>query len=146
METVIGKATPAFGVEGRHKDGVTALRACGRLVVGVGAGHPTWQTARDWRGAARVVLDLRAVTAIDAGGLGALLRLRQTASRHGAAVTIAAAAPRVRRVLELTRLDGVFGLSSGRTPSAPSAGRRLPAGPLRLASGPLMAAPHPSSR
>ena len=122
METVIGEATPAFGVEGRHKDGVTALRACGRLVVGVGAGHPTWQTARDWRGAARVVLDLRAVTAIDAGGVGALLRLRQTASRHGAAVTIAAAAPRVRRVLELTRLDVVFGLSSGRTPASPSMG------------------------
>ena len=122
METVIGEAAPKFGVEGRHKDGVTALRACGRLVVGVGAGHPTWQTARDWRGATSVVLDLRAVTAIDAGGLGALLRLRQTASGHGAAVTIAAAAPRVRRVLELTRLDGVFGLSSGRTPSATPVG------------------------
>jgi len=122
METVIGEATPNFGVEGRHKDGVTALRACGRLVVGVGAGHPTWQAAREWRGADRVVLDLRAVTAIDAGGLGALLRLRQTASHHGTAVTIAAAAPRVRRLLELTRLDVVFGLSSGRTPSAPSLG------------------------
>ena len=122
METVIGEATPNFGVEGRHKDGVTALRACGRLVVGVGAGHPTWQAARDWRGATRVVLDLRAVTAIDAGGLGALLRLRQTASGHGAAVTIAAAAPRVRRLLELTRLDVVFGLSSGRTPSSAPVG------------------------
>ena len=44
MDTVIGTATPSFGVEGRHKDGVTALRACGRLVVGAGAGHPTWQT------------------------------------------------------------------------------------------------------
>ena len=53
METVIEKATPAFGVEGKKTDGVTALRACGRLVVGAGAGHPVWQTSRDWRGAAQ---------------------------------------------------------------------------------------------
>ena len=91
METVIATGTPAFGVEGRHAGGVTALRAAGRLVAGVGAGHPAWQTARDWRGASRVVVNLAGVTAIDAGGVGALLRLRQSAGRHGVPVTIEAA-------------------------------------------------------
>ena len=146
METVIGEATPNFGVEGRHKDGVTALRACGRLVVGVGAGHPTWQAARDWRGGQPAWSSIcEAVTAIDAGGVGALLRLRQTASRHGAAVTIAAAAPRVRRVLELTRLDVVFGLSSGGRRRRPpwAAAACWAAAP---SVGSLMAAPTPSAR
>lgn len=108
MECVIGAGTPAFGVEGRHSAGVTALRAFGRLVVGAGAGHPAWQTARDWRGASRVVVDLAGVTAIDAAGVGALLRLRQSAARHGVPVTIAAAAPRVRRVLQILRLDSLL--------------------------------------
>jgi len=116
METGIDSAAPAFGVEGRHSAGVTALKASGRLVAGVGAGHPAWHTARDWRGAARVVVDLAGVTAIDAGGVGALLRLRQSAARHGVPVTIAAAAPRVRRVLQLFRLETVFGLPTPLVP------------------------------
>jgi anti-anti-sigma factor len=106
----------AFGVDGRHCGGVTVLRAAGRLVAGAGAGHPVWQ-AREWRGAARLVVELDAVTALDAGGVGALLRLRQHAGRHGVPVEIASAAPRVRRVLELTRLDRVFGLPA--TPAPP---------------------------
>jgi len=116
METVIDQGAPAFGVEGRHSAGVTALHAFGRLVVGAGAGDPAWQTARDWRGASRVVVDLAGVTAIDAGGIGALLRLRQSAARYGVPVTIAAAAPRVRRVLQLCRLDSVFGLPTPLVP------------------------------
>ena len=116
METVIVTGTPAFGVEGRHSGGTTALRAVGRLVVGVGAGHPAWQTTRDWRGAARVVVNLAGVTAIDAGGVGALLRLRQSAGRHGVPVIVEAAAPRVRRVLQILHLDDVFGLRASRVP------------------------------
>ena len=122
METVIEEGTPAFGVEGRHKGGMTALRASA-------AGRRRGRQSSDWQtgatGAGRPAwCSICEVTAIDAGGLGALLRLRQTAGGHGAAVTIVAAAPRVRRVLQLTRLDGVFGLSSGRTPSCDPRGRR----------------------
>jgi anti-anti-sigma factor len=124
MQTAVGKTTRGFGVEGRHTDGVTALRVSGRLVVGDGAGDATWQNARDWRGARRIVVDLGAVTALDAGGVGALLRLRQNAQRYGVAVTIAAASARARRVLRLTHVDGVFGFA----PATPS-------GPAGLASG-----------
>ena len=127
METVIETGTPAFGVEGRHTGGTTALRAVGRLVVGVGTSHPAWQTARDWRGAARVVVNLAGVTAIDAGGVGALLRLRHSAGRHGVPVIIEAAAPRVRRVLQILHLDDVFALPGSRVastgqPSVPGTG------------------------
>ncbi|MGD9903748.1 MAG: STAS domain-containing protein [Vicinamibacterales bacterium] len=120
MDRVMEKEheAPGFGVDGRHAAGVTALKATGRLVAGSGAGHPAWQLGRDWRGAAEVVVDLADVSALDAGGVGALLRLRQSAARHGVPVTIAAAGPRVRRVLQLCRLDALFGLAD------PS--RRLP--------------------
>lgn len=112
MRTAVSErdTTPAFGVEGRHSSGVTVLRAAGRLVVGAGAGHPVWHTSREWRGAAKLVVELDGVTALDAGGLGALLRLRHSAGRQGVPVVIASAAPRVRRLLQLTRLDRLFGL------------------------------------
>lgn len=110
METGVVERTPAFGVQGTRAGGVTALRATGRLVVGAGAGDATWQSTRDWRGAGRVEVDLCGVTAIDAGGVGALLRLRESAGRHGVPVVIGAAGPRVRRVLQLTRLEAAFGL------------------------------------
>jgi anti-anti-sigma factor len=111
METGRLQGSPAFGVQGRHAGGVTELVAAGRLVAGHGAGHPVWQTARDWRGASRLVVDLAGVTALDASGLGALLRLRQSACRHGVPVVVRRAGPRVRQLLRLTRLDGVFGLT-----------------------------------
>lgn len=112
METDSGQGAPVFGVQGRFSGGVTELYAAGRLVVGIGANHPVWQAAREWRGASRVVVDLAGVTALDAGGLGALLRLRQSACRHGVPVVVRQAGPRVRRLLQLTRLDGVFGLTT----------------------------------
>lgn len=111
METGIETGTPAFGVQGRYADGVTELYVAGRLVAGHGAAHPVWQAASDWRGASRLVVDLAAVTALDAGGLGALVRLRQSACRHGVPVVVRRAGPRVRQLLRLTGLDGVFGLA-----------------------------------
>jgi anti-anti-sigma regulatory factor len=110
MET--GSGQEVFGIEGRYSGGITELRGIGRLVAGGGASHPVWQTGREWRGALRVVVNLAEVTALDAGGLGALLRLRESAGRHGVPVVVRQAAPRVRRLLQLTRLDGVFGLAT----------------------------------
>jgi anti-anti-sigma factor len=112
METGRAQGSPTFGVQGRYTGGVTELYVAGRLVAGHGAGHPVWQTASDWRGASRLVVDLAGVSALDAGGLGALLRLRQSACRHGVPVMVRRAGPRVRRLLQLTGLDSVFGLAA----------------------------------
>ena len=65
-------------------------------------------------------MDLQGVTALDAGGVGRLLRLRQSLARRGTPLTIATAGPRVRRVLHLTRLDAIFGPATpGPRPSSP---------------------------
>jgi len=107
------RPTATFALEHTRAHGVNILRAAGRLVTGVGADHPSWTHPLVDDGGAPVVLDLRDVTAIDAGGLGGLLRLRQMLASRGACLTVRAASPRVRRVLHLTGLDAILGVASG---------------------------------
>jgi anti-anti-sigma factor len=85
------------------------------LVAGAGADAAVWAAAGAVGHAHQVLLDLRDVTAIDARGVGRLVSLRQALGRHGVGVTVWAAAPRVRRVLQLTGLDAIFGIASGAT-------------------------------
>lgn len=107
------RPTTSFALEHSRAQGVNILRAAGRLVTGVGADHPSWTQPAAGDGAAQVVLDLRDVTAIDAGGVGGLLRLRQMLASRGAGLTVRAASPRVLRVLHLTGLDAILGIASG---------------------------------
>ena len=116
----------AFGLELTSTHGTRVLRAMGRLVVGAGADAPVWTTTGAIGDDERVVMDLREVTAIDAGGIGRLLRLRHSVARRGGRVTIGAAGPRVRRVLTLTKLDAVFGIASGATPGDGAASAAVP--------------------
>ena len=55
-----------------------------------------------------VVLDLAGVTAIDAGGLGLLLELREQTQSQGIEFRIKNVTKLVKRVLEITRLNSVF--------------------------------------
>ena len=64
-----------------------------------------------------VVLDLAGVTAIDAGGLGLLLELREQTQSRGIEFRIKNVTKLVKRVLEITRLNSVFEtLSEAPTP------------------------------
>lgn len=85
---------------------VVAVR--GRLVVGAGADAPDWRAAAASGRVEHVVLDLADVTAIDAGGIGRLLDVRQALVSRGVRLSVAAVAPRVQRVLTLVGLDAVF--------------------------------------
>ncbi len=58
----------------------------------------------------RVVVDLRDVTFLDASGLGVLVTASDRARRAGGAVRLVGASSQVRRVVTITRLDGVLGL------------------------------------
>lgn len=57
-----------------------------------------------------VVLDLGHVTFVDSAGLGALLSLREQASRRGVELKVSNMSTAVRRILEVT---GIGDLSSG---------------------------------
>lgn len=103
----------AFALEITGTRDVRVIRARGRLVAGAGADASVWAATSALGRPGQVLIDLRDVTALDARGVGRLLRLRQALMRHGARLTISAAGPRVRRVLQLTALDAIFGIASG---------------------------------
>jgi anti-anti-sigma factor len=60
-----------------------------------------------------VILDLARVTTVDAGGLGMMLELREQAESKGIRFELMNVTRLVSRVLELTRLDSVFQITSG---------------------------------
>ena len=60
-----------------------------------------------------VVLDLAKVSAIDAGGLGVMLELREQAQSKGIEFRLINVTKLVSRILEITRLDSVFEVTSG---------------------------------
>ena len=59
-----------------------------------------------------VKLDLARVTTVDAGGLGVMLALRAQVESKGIRFELMNVNKRIRMVLELTRLDSIFQISS----------------------------------
>ena len=59
-----------------------------------------------------VVLDLALVSTIDAGGLGVMLELREQVQSKGIAFKLMNVSKLVGKVLEVTRLDTVFEVTS----------------------------------
>jgi anti-sigma B factor antagonist len=55
-----------------------------------------------------VVLDLRTTEVLDSTALGAIVQLYRTAQARGASIVLLAPSDGVRRVLSITRLDGVL--------------------------------------
>jgi anti-anti-sigma factor len=60
-----------------------------------------------------VILDLARVTTIDAGGLGVMLEVREQVLSKGIRFELMNVTRLVSRVLEVTRLDSVFRITSG---------------------------------
>jgi len=63
-------------------------------------------------GVSAVILDLGQVSTIDAGGLGVMLKLRQETQSRGIDFKLMNITRPVSRVLEITRLDSVFEVTS----------------------------------
>lgn len=103
----------SFGVHVTGTGATRVIHATGRLVTGAGADAPEWAATGTLGPLDHVLMDLGDVTAIDAGGVGRLVGLRQTLARRGTRLTVTTASTRVRRVLRLTRLDAIFGIASG---------------------------------
>jgi anti-anti-sigma factor len=60
-----------------------------------------------------VILDLARVTTVDAGGLGVMLELREQLESKGIRFELTNVTSLVSKLLELTRLDSVFRITSG---------------------------------
>ena len=68
----------------------------------------------------QVILDLAGVEAIDARGLGLLVFLQTLGCALGYELELVNPAPRVREVLDLTRLDFVLDISHAETAGEPT--------------------------
>ena len=60
-----------------------------------------------------VILDLARVSTVDAHGLGVMLELRQRTQEKGIRFELMNVSDPMSRVLEITRLDSVFQITSG---------------------------------
>ena len=60
-----------------------------------------------------VKLDLSCVTTVDARGLGAMLELREQAEAKGIRFELMNVTKRIRKLLEITRLDSIFQFAPG---------------------------------
>ena len=79
-----------------------------------------------------VILDLARVTTVDAGGLGVMLELREQAESKGIRFELMNVTKLVSKVLEVTRLDSVFEITSG-VELWPAISRARPAGAMEFA-------------
>ena len=72
-----------------------------------------------------IIIDLARVTAVDARGLGVMLELRAQVESKGIRFELMNVTKLVSRVLEVTRLDSVFQITSGVEffPAVPGSGR-----------------------
>jgi anti-sigma B factor antagonist len=87
-------------------------------ILGLRGGVVTGDTAHLRRkveslaGVNTIVLDFARVNRIDAGGLGVLLELREQTKARGVVFKLINVTRLVKQVLEITRLDSVFEISS----------------------------------
>jgi len=115
-------------VHARNLGNVAFLCLQGQLVNG------EWETLRNavhLQSAAQsdvstVVLDLALVSTVDAGGLGVMLELREQVEAKGIGFKLMNVSKLVGKVLEVTRLDTVFEVTSG-VEFFPAVSQRRPA-------------------
>jgi anti-anti-sigma factor len=103
-----------LNVQAKNLGTVAVLSLQGQIVKG------EMETLRDAvqsqaavSGVSAVKLDLARVTTVDARGLGVMLALREGAESRGIRFELMNVTKQIGRVLEITRLDSVFRITSG---------------------------------
>ncbi|MBC8029201.1 MAG: STAS domain-containing protein [Pyrinomonadaceae bacterium] len=98
-------------VQAKNLGPVAVLRLDGQIVNGDTA---TLRNAvRSLSAVNAVRLDLASVTTVDAGGLGAMLELREWTQAKGIRFELMNVTKRISMLLRLTRLDSVFQIANG---------------------------------
>jgi anti-anti-sigma factor len=98
-------------VEAEKLDTVTTLHLKGRIVNGIAITNLR-DAVFSQIGATTLVLNFAQVDLIDAGGLGALLELREWTQLNGIEFKLMNVIGRVQHVFEITCLDSVFEVTS----------------------------------
>ena len=98
-------------VHAKNSGTVAVLCLQGRMVKG--ETEMLSKTLHSLSEVSAVILDLARVTTVDAGGLGVMLELRAQAESKGIRFELMNVTKLVSRVLEVTRLNSVFEVTSG---------------------------------
>ena len=117
-------------VHARNLGNVAILCLQGRIVNGETA--PLRNAVHSQSEVSAVVLDLGRVSAVDAGGLGVMLELRAQTESKGIGFKLMNVTKLISSVLEVTRLDSVFEVTSG-AELLPMVSRTRPASVMDLA-------------
>jgi len=110
-------------VHTKNLGNVSVLALQGRIIKGETASLR--DAVRSQSKVNAVVLDLARVSAVDASGLGVLLELRKQTEAKGIRFRLMNVSNFVNRILEITRLDSVFEVTSG-VEVAPAISRAVP--------------------
>ena len=98
-------------VQAKNSGTVAVLCLQGRMVKG--ETEMLRKTLHSLSEVSAVILDLARVTTVDAAGLGVMLELREQAESKGIRFELMNVTKLVSKVLEVTRLDSVFEVTSG---------------------------------
>ena len=103
----------ALKITPREVDGVTVVALEGQIGLGQEVNSLREKVkALLADGKRKILLDMGNVTLIDSAGLGALVGLHQSVSSRGAALRLCSLGPRIRELLQMTRLLAVFAVSA----------------------------------
>ena len=100
-------------IEFEYRDDVCILRPRGRFVTGLDAAYLRSKTEELRNSGCRKVLaDFRDVPYVDSTGIGFLVGVYTTVTNAGGRFVIVGPHPRVREVLDLTRLSSVMPIAA----------------------------------
>ena len=89
-------------------EGITVVACQGRIVFGEEANELRETLKRLLANTRQIVLNLSGVSYIDSGGLGTLVGVYSSARSSGADIKLTGLGPRLRDVLQITKLVTVF--------------------------------------
>ncbi len=95
-------------IETRQANGVAVVSCAGRIVFGEEASALRDYLKGTLSSSRSIVLNLSGVSYIDSGGLGTLVGVYSSARSQGADIKLTGLGPRVRDVLQITKLVTVF--------------------------------------
>jgi anti-sigma B factor antagonist len=93
----------------KKEEGVTVFELVGKLVIGDGdVGLRNCFRDALAKGADKLLLNLQGIKVMDSSGLGELIRCKATCDTRGATIKLLHVEDKVKDVLEMTRLIGIF--------------------------------------
>lgn len=98
----------SLSVEARHCGTVYVIRCAGRIVAGEEVDVLATAITRGVREFVRLVLDMGDVSRVDSTGMGLLVRFLSHLRNRGGDLRLAACPAFLTKLLQLTKLDGVF--------------------------------------